>query len=292
MRGSRLRRAALCVATVVGVGAFGAPEAWGSIALVLEPNETSPRWEVLVNSHEEDDREAITVRFLDSDPDYGYLVRDEFGIEALPGGGCVQDSPQEVFCPIGAGAAGISVHTNDGNDRVAESTGALAPPASHFTRFSSEGGSDRLIGGRGGDSVFSGTGDDSSAGGSGADVLVDIGGSDQLNGGGGEDELHGGAGSDVVRGGAGRDLATGEDGRDLVTGGPGGDILGKLRIFNAALDRTFVFPDPDPDRFRGQGGRDKIKARNGDRDRLIDCGEGTGEAASTDAEDPDPVSCD
>jgi Ca2+-binding RTX toxin-like protein len=83
-------------------------------------------------------------------------------------------------------------------------------------------------------------------------------GADVLVGASASDQLRGGRGEDRLRGRAGPDRLNGDKGRDRLLGGPGGDLL---------------------------------HARDGDRDRRIDCGRGADRAAIDRRLDPPPVSC-
>lgn len=90
----------------------------------------------------------------------------------------------------------------------------------------------------------------------------------------GKDEVQGGDNTaETIRGGRGDDvLAAGgsldTDPLDVLVGGAGRDTLS------------------------GQGGPDKLKAKDGERDKLIDCGDGDDPEARRDRGlDPRPVSC-
>ncbi len=96
--------------------------------------------------------------------------------------------------------------------------------------------------------------------GEGFDVIVDLGS--------GPDQMFGSESGDLLRGGRGRDYIPGGNGNDTLIGGPGFDAL-----------------------FGGKG-RDRIKARDGHRDQVINCGRGQDLGAAIDRRlDPSPISC-
>lgn len=129
-------------------------------------------------------------------------------------------------------------------------------------------GDDLLIGGRGRDALFGKLGDD---------VLFGQGGRDLLSGGPDDDHLSGGRGSDLLRGKAGDDRLLGGADDDALIGGPGRDFLrGKKGV-----DAMF-----------GKGGRDRINAKDGTRDRKINCGPPRKrEKVKRDRKDPRPKNC-
>ena len=96
--------------------------------------------------------------------------------------------------------------------------------------------------------------------GQGFEVSVDLGS--------GPDQMFGSQSGDLLDGGSGRDYIPGGEGNDTLIGGPGFDAL-----------------------FGGKG-RDRIKARDGRRDQVINCGHGHDPGAAIDRRlDPAPVSC-
>jgi Ca2+-binding RTX toxin-like protein len=89
-----------------------------------------------------------------------------------------------------------------------------------------------------------------------------------FRGGGGADVLISDEGPDRLFGDAGADRMLGGDQQDLLTGGPGADTM------------------------KGQGQKDHLFARDGTRDRRLDCGPGgRKESARRDRIDPAPISC-
>ena len=106
-------------------------------------------------------------------------------------------------------------------------------------------------------------------GGLGADLMLGMAGNDDLDGGAGRDAINGGLGVDHILGGGRNDKLIGGGGRDFMRGGRGRDL------------------------FKGQGGNDRLTARDGARDRKIDCGKGRNrrERAVIDESDPQPRSC-
>lgn len=84
------------------------------------------------------------------------------------------------------------------------------------------------------------------------------------------DKVTGGNGPDVIEGNVGRDVLRGAGGNDLLRG------------------------DADKDRLFGETGIDRLAARDGKRDKRIDCGPGSNaqERARRDRrKDPAPISC-
>ena len=121
----------------------------------------------------------------------------------------------------------------------------------------------------------------------GDDVILGLGGNDTLDGELGNDRLDGGDGADILRaldgadtelGGSGKDKLIGGAGADKLFGGPGGDR---------------VTGDLGKDVHKGQDGNDKLFARDGKKDKKIDCGAGKAkkESAKADPKDPKPRSC-
>ncbi len=91
--------------------------------------------------------------------------------------------------------------------------------------------------------------------------------------------VYGGQGDDTIRSGRGSDRLFGDSGADFIAAGRGDDLLGDSR-------------DLGRDSYLGGPGRDRIRARDGSRDRRIDCGGGRGERARRDRGlDPRAVSC-
>lgn len=82
-----------------------------------------------------------------------------------------------------------------------------------------------------------------------------------------EEEFLGGSGNDVLIGRGQPDYLRGGAGNDKLDGGPGSDSL------------------------YGDAGNDVIDARDGHRDRVIDCGPGRKDRALVDKVDPKPISC-
>jgi hypothetical protein len=113
-------------------------------------------------------------------------------------------------------------------------------------------------------------------GGEGNDVIKSAGGEDLLSGQAGNDIVAGGLGRDRLSGGAGGDGIVGFGGDDTLRGGPGNDAL---------------FGQKGRDVFAGGVGDDVILARDGLRDRRIDCGPGSAERAVVDLKDPRAKSC-
>ena len=89
-----------------------------------------------------------------------------------------------------------------------------------------------------------------------------------FRGGGGADTLISDEGPDRLFGDSGADRLFAGDQQDLLTGGPGADFM------------------------KGQGQKDHLFARDGKRDKRLDCGPGgRKESAQRDRIDPAPISC-
>lgn len=236
----------------------------------------------------------------ETEPDYPYAVRDLGAPIRVAGKGCVQRTPFQVNCldysGVEGGSADATLLTGDGDDVVEH--GDLK-----FTYVYGGGGDDRLQGWavhggagrdvidtRGGALMNGGGGDDllrgetatyagrprpvhvdlaaRSGGGPGErDTLIDVAnvlggrGDDELRGDAGENQLIGGHGDDVLLGARGADRLYGGHGSDTLRGGGGADFL----VGGADGDRLF--------------------ARDGERDRRVDCGAGL-DWARVDALDP------
>ena len=109
-------------------------------------------------------------------------------------------------------------------------------------------------------------------------VLTDMaGGDDSVTGGRKDDSIGLGTGDDFAKGGPGLDRIYGWIGDDGLFGGAGQDHL---------------IPGPGADRAFGEAGIDSIAARDGDRERRVDCGKGDDreERARVDRFDPRPRS--
>ncbi len=111
----------------------------------------------------------------------------------------------------------------------------------------------------------------------GNDVLNAGLGDDTLSGDAGRDVIAGGQGADDLFGGAGSDGLIGFEGDDDLRGGPGNDAL---------------FGQLGRDLFKGGVGNDVLLARDGERDRGIDCGPGARQRVTIDASDPKARGCD
>jgi len=110
-------------------------------------------------------------------------------------------------------------------------------------------------------------------------------GNDVIGGGPGNDRIAGNLGRDVIAGGAGHDRLLGGPGSDGLIGGPGRDTL----IGGRGADA--LFGGKGRDVFRGSRGSDTLLARDGRRDRRLDCGKGGRDLAVVDRRDPRPRGC-
>jgi Ca2+-binding RTX toxin-like protein len=182
-----------------------------------------------------------------------------------------EDRTMPVTATIGNGAA-------DDGDTGDQSGGA---------RDNIDATVENITGGTVGDSLTGSFAINDMEGGAGDDVMNGLGandtvdggiGNDTQDGGDGADKVRGESGADIERGGSGKDKVLGGDSADLLFGGPGGDLLRG---------------EKGKDLFKGQLGNDKLAARDGKRDKKIDCGAGKArkESATLDRKDPKPKSC-
>ena len=148
-----------------------------------------------------------------------------------------------VAVSVGAGNA------NDGN----------AVDQSGNSRDTVRGDIETVIGSAGGDFLVGDRSDEALVGGEGDDTLL---------GGRGNDLLLGGGGNDLLSGENGRDLLRGEDGNDRLRGGSGDD-----RLFGGPGD-DIIKGQSGVDVMKGNRGIDRIFARDGTRDKAINCGPG------------------
>jgi len=183
------------------------------------------------------------------------------------------------------------------------------------------GGDDVLLGGDGHDRLDGGDGNDSASGGAGSDTLRGGLGDDDLSGDAGEDlfvaeaapdgadDMRGGSGYDAVtyaaRGGAvqvtlggGADDGAAGEGDDVsrvqgVSGGAGADQLvgsGADEALAGLGGNDVLDGGAGWDAFVGGAGNDAVRARDGRRDALIDCGSGK-DTATADGSDPRAYGC-
>ena len=191
-------------------------------------------------------------------------------------------------------------------------------------RISGGNGNDTISGGPGDDLLESGdeysgtSGKDVLNGAAGNDGLVADPGGDELNGGGDGNDLlvssaalcqghkfDGGGGLDTVsyaRSKPSGTLTMALGGTGAVNGGCGSpdSILatseslegseGKDKMIGDSSNNT-LFGHGGADSFIGNGGSDSIEAVDGEKDKMIDCGPGGDQGASTDSSDPKPTSC-
>jgi Ca2+-binding RTX toxin-like protein len=256
----------------------------------------------------------------------GAGARVQAGEPLVPGAGC----DAAGACASSAALAFVLAWGDGGADAIAVGPG-LPPSASvdldGGPGDDSLAGSDYL--GEvlfGGDSE----GADLLAAGGGDDALVSEGGAaggpDRLHGGAGDDQLvtnhpcaghtfAGGSGFDVAgfaraavgisaRIGGRATLASGECGagaassvgrdNEVLEGTPAGDRLVGSGVAEQIWGREgndFIRGRGGADELRGFAGRDLIDARDGRRDRLVQCGAGRDRAARVDRADPKPLSC-
>ena len=235
-----------------------------------------------------------------------YRVTDPGGVRAISG--CRQISRTEARCKTRRLSSGVIAELGQGDDRLQafDSVRVIA---------SAKKGNDTLIG-SGANDVLQGDSDtDRLEGGGGDDVLAAAGGVDRLFGDSGNDLLlirdRGICTSHLFDGGAGVDTASfirsdfgvraelngkaeliQQPGcflarlrrNEALEGSNSGDVLIGNRGDNAFLGRG------GPDTFIGLAGNDGVDARDGERDRLIDCGRDR-DHARTDSVDPKTRSC-
>lgn len=113
----------------------------------------------------------------------------------------------------------------------------------------------------------------------------------------GDLEVLGGPGNDTMLGGSRPVLGGAEFGNDAsaedFAGQGGNDVLkgfGQPDVLDGGKGNDKLDGGSGKDTFYGGGGHDVIDARDGHRDRAIDCGPGN-DTAKVDKVDPTPVSC-
>ncbi len=115
-----------------------------------------------------------------------------------------------------------------------------------------------------------------------------------IRGGDGNDVLRGGLGDVFISGDGGSDIAAGFTGDDRLFGGPGNDgVVGFTGndLLSGGVGNDAVFGQKGRDTMRGEQGNDVLLARDGFRDRVIDCGPGGVQQAVVDRRDPKPRRC-
>jgi Ca2+-binding RTX toxin-like protein len=124
-------------------------------------------------------------------------------------------------------------------------------------------------------------------GGSGADTITGSTLDNELTGNAGNDTLDGGAGNDKISGSAGDDRLLGNVGNDKIFGGDGRDNM------VGASGNDKITGNAGVDFFLGKKGFDRLIAKDGTRDKKIDCGPGNNkhESDTRDHKDPKPKSC-
>ncbi|MBA2343302.1 MAG: hypothetical protein H0V85_07590 [Thermoleophilaceae bacterium] len=115
-----------------------------------------------------------------------------------------------------------------------------------------------------------------------------------LKGGEDNDVLRAGLGDAVISGEGGSDIAAGYTGDDRLSGGRGGDGLVGFTgndLLSGGPGSDAIFGQKGRDAMRGDEGNDVLLARDGFRDRVIDCGAGGAQQAIIDRRDPQPRRC-
>jgi Ca2+-binding RTX toxin-like protein len=222
-----------------------------------------------------------------------------------------------MVCPDSGAPPLIVVTGGNGNDRIVVD-GSV--PAGAHVRINGNAGDDELVGGAGDDVLEAGenyNGPDH-----GNDTLIGNGGSDVLYADPGADNLQGGPGNDLLvnavptcqgntfDGGPGEDTvsyARSKDNLRIELGGTGAPpgcgnadrILGSNESLEGSEGPDVLVGDNGDnslmghggaDVFIGKGGDDFIEARDGQRDKQIDCGGGNDEVAR-EPSDPRGTSC-
>jgi Ca2+-binding RTX toxin-like protein len=247
----------------------------------------------------------------------GWTVSDSAPVYS--GGGCsnAPGNADVVNCPGEAAMSLIVASGGDGNDEIVIDPGV---PAGVNVKMTGNAGNDTLIGGPGPDVIEAGEPTDGPD--SGNDTLIGNGGSDTLYADPGADRLYGGPGSDLLAssvlscqghlfdGGPGEDTVNydrthgaGVRVRLGGTGGPAGCATPDQIVSDESLEGSegadvLIGDNGDngfmghggADTFIGKGGHDYIDARDGRRDRRIDCGPGDDEMLR-DKIDPAPIGC-
>ncbi len=124
-------------------------------------------------------------------------------------------------------------------------------------------------------------------GGNGNDFLIGSALPNELTGNGGNDTVNGGLGNDKVSGSGGIDRLLGGLGNDRIFGGTENDNM------VGAAGNDVITGNAGKDIFIGKKGNDRLIARDGARDKKIDCGPGSRkkESVTRDRRDPKAKSC-
>ena len=155
---------------------------------------------------------------------------------------------------------------NDGNE--IDQTG--------LRRDSVRGDIEQLVGGQSGDTIFGDASNETLNGGPGPDRIFGQNGADAIDGSLGDDYLSGSNGGDTILGGDDQDQLLGGGDSDSLAGGNGNDSLIGKKGFDA---------------LNGSAGFDRIFAKDGGRDKKINCGSGGDRAKFDKKFDPKPKSC-
>lgn len=304
-----MKRAIVFAAATIGV-LMAAPSAFASTAEI-----DGATLEVRAQGNE---KNVITVSYAAGTQ---YVVTDTAGVTAQAG--CLPGGANRVIC-ADTGVTSIDVDAASKNDTVSLTSSI---PTNVIGDLRGGSGSDRLFGGpgrelldgeAGSDLLDGGLGADSMSGGNardtvqyvnrtaGVNVTVGAGandgnsqdqtgairdsvggdieiirggtGNDTIIGSDGDEILSGRAGNDVIRAGAGDDVVRGKNGDDFLVGKSGDDrVKGGLGV----------------DVMKGKNGIDRLLARDGTRDRRINCGGGDDslEFAKVDGVDPRAKRC-
>lgn len=236
--------------------------------------------------------------------------------------GCRSSNRKLAVCPSSGKMNLILATGGSGNDVIRIGAGIPKPVE---VRLNGGEGSDTLFGGKGNDTLEAGDqyygstrGNDKLYGGAGIDSLFADDGADLLNGGPGDDlivssravcqghRLLGGSGKDnaswaiVQSPGGTMRMQIGGRGGPLGRCSSKHDYVGKdveslegtkfADILIGTSGKNGFLGWGGADTFLGRGGRDYIDARDGQRDKKIDCGGGSAESLK-DRIDPAPVRC-
>ena len=215
-----------------------------------------------------------------------FRITDEGGVAA--GVGCIPVIGG-VACADPTGAIReIHVALKGGDDlfSVGDESDPM-PPQLLETIIGAGAGNDVVIGGNSRNRILGEDGRDVLAGGDAADRLVGGDGRDGLIGFGEDDLIWGGDGADAIFAFGGDDILRGQTGSDTLIAGRGDDrLLGGRKA-------DLLFGGKGIDHMLGGAGHDRLLAKDGRRDRRIDCGPGRRERKrlQIDAVDPKPIRC-
>ena len=275
---ARRRARALRLACLLGLALLAIPSASAQASQASFLNEAS----LWVVDTQPDVENAIVLSYDAEAKEY--LIADESGIE--PSADCPAAGAVVACADPDQSIREIYIVMKGGDDlySVGENSDPL-PPQLFETIVAGGDGSDVVVGGAGRERILGENGRDVLAGGDGEDKIVGGEHRDGLIGFAGDDLLLGGQGADALFGFGGDDILHGEIGSDTLLAGRGDDrLLGGPKV-------DLLEAGKGVDLLLGGTGRDRLLAKDGIRDRRINCGPGPRERFERDPFDPRARSC-